>query len=157
MEFSRQEHWSGLPFPSPVKKEITELKRIYFFKNERREKQTNQRLFNWRKINKQTPSFTKTPLRDRLLNSYPTIIWVPFTVESGMPESHVEEGWSWVYPARQGGTFCLPDFPGRHLGYCLQERKKRKKNKSFCPFNFDSHKPHPYRMTFSYWLFSFWI
>jgi len=33
MEFSRQEHWSGLPFSSPVKKEIIELK--YFFKKER--------------------------------------------------------------------------------------------------------------------------
>jgi len=35
MEFSRQEHWSGLPFSSPVKKEIIELKRKYFFKKER--------------------------------------------------------------------------------------------------------------------------
>ena len=36
MEFSRQEHCSGLPFPSPVKKEITELKRKYFFKKGKR-------------------------------------------------------------------------------------------------------------------------
>ena len=51
-------------------------------------------------------------------------------------------------PSQAGRNPCLPGFPGRHLGYCLQERGKKKK-KSFCPFNFESHKPHPHGVTFN--------
>ena len=51
-------------------------------------------------------------------------------------------------PSQAGRNTCLPGFPGRYLGYCLQERKK-KKIQVLCPFDFDSQKPHPHRMAFN--------
>ena len=82
------------------------------------------------------------------MNSYPTIIWVPFTVGSGMPKSPVEEGQSWVYPARQGGTLS-PWLSWNAPRLLPPGKEKKKKYKSFRRFNFDSHKPHPYQMTFN--------
>ena len=63
-----------------------------------------------------------------------------------MPKSHVEEGRSWVYPARPGRT--LSPWLSWKASRLLLPGKEKKKYKS-CPFNFDSHKPHPYLMTFN--------
>ena len=68
---------------------------------------------------------------------------------SGMPKSPVEEGRSWVYPARQGGTLVSLAFLEGIWVTASRKEKKKKKYNSFCPFDFNSHKPHPHRMTFN--------
>ena len=66
---------------------------------------------------------------------------------SGMPKSPVEEGRSWVYPARQGGTLVSLAF--LEGIWVTASRKEKKKIQVLCPFDFDSHKPHPHRMAFN--------
>ena len=109
----------------------------------------NQRLFNWRKINKPLLS-QKHPWETGCW----TLIQPLFGSHSLWSQECLSHMWrreevGFTQPGREEPLSPWLSWKASRSLPPGKGKKKKKKKKSFCPFYFDSHQPHPYRMTFN--------